>query len=223
MTYTWKALLGGTDGIYLVLFPLSVGIDSPVDIRLYLDLRRRKPASVRFSSLSLVRDALPKQSKWKRHLPFALFLLAMSSLIMAMARPVSTITSPPPMRPSSLPSTSRAVCAPPTSRRTAWKPPSPRRWSSSNCRTIEYTDRDRRVCRDMPWLFNPHHGQGIAGNRRQEPDHGAPHCHRRRDPGVAGCDLRDGRLIPARIQMRSDPACLKGSMFPPSSSCSRTA
>jgi Ca-activated chloride channel homolog len=57
-------------------------------------LRRRKPASVRFSSLSLVRDAAPKRSKWKRHLPFALFLLAMSSLIMAMARPVSTIEVP---------------------------------------------------------------------------------------------------------------------------------
>lgn len=57
-------------------------------------LRRRKPASVRFSSLSLLRDAVPKQSKWKRHLPFALFLLAMSSLIMAMARPVSTIEVP---------------------------------------------------------------------------------------------------------------------------------
>lgn len=57
-------------------------------------LRRRKPASVRFSSLSLVREALPKQSKWKRHLPFALFLLAMSSLVVTMARPVSTITVP---------------------------------------------------------------------------------------------------------------------------------
>jgi Ca-activated chloride channel family protein len=57
-------------------------------------LRRRKPLSVRFSSLSLLRDALPKQSKWKRHLPFALFLLALSSLTVAMARPVSTITVP---------------------------------------------------------------------------------------------------------------------------------
>lgn len=57
-------------------------------------LRRRKPLSVRFSSLSLLRDALPKQSKWKRHLPFALFLLALASLIVAMARPVSTITVP---------------------------------------------------------------------------------------------------------------------------------
>jgi Ca-activated chloride channel family protein len=57
-------------------------------------LRRRKPYSVRFSSLSLIRSALPKQSQWKRHVPFALFLLALSSLIMAVARPTSTVTLP---------------------------------------------------------------------------------------------------------------------------------
>lgn len=59
-----------------------------------LILRQRKPYAVRFSSLSLVRDALPKRSSWKRHFPFALFLFAISSLIMAMARPVSTVTLP---------------------------------------------------------------------------------------------------------------------------------
>lgn len=59
-----------------------------------LILRRRKPYAVRFSSLSLVREALPKRSSWKRHLPFALFLLAISSLIMAMTRPTSTVTLP---------------------------------------------------------------------------------------------------------------------------------
>lgn len=59
-----------------------------------LILRRRKPYAVRFSSLSLVRDALPKRASWKRHLPFALFLLALSSLIMAMTRPTSTVTLP---------------------------------------------------------------------------------------------------------------------------------
>jgi len=57
-------------------------------------LRRRKPFSVRYSSLSLVRAALPQQSHWRRHIPFALFLLAMSSLIMAVSRPVSTVTVP---------------------------------------------------------------------------------------------------------------------------------
>lgn len=56
-------------------------------------LRRRKPFAIRYSSLSLVRAALPQQS-WRRHIPFALFLLAMSSLIMAVSRPVSTIEVP---------------------------------------------------------------------------------------------------------------------------------
>jgi Ca-activated chloride channel family protein len=57
-------------------------------------LRRRKPFAVRYSSLSLVRVALPQQSHWRRHIPFALFLLAMSSLIMAVGRPISTVTVP---------------------------------------------------------------------------------------------------------------------------------
>jgi Ca-activated chloride channel homolog len=57
-------------------------------------LRRRKPFAVRYSSLSLVRAALPQQNHWRRHIPFVLFLLAMSSLIMAVSRPVSTVTVP---------------------------------------------------------------------------------------------------------------------------------
>ena len=59
-----------------------------------LILRRRKPYAVRFSSLSLVREAMPKRASWKRHFPFVLFLLAISSLIMAMTRPTSTVTLP---------------------------------------------------------------------------------------------------------------------------------
>jgi len=61
-----------------------------------LILRRRKRYAVRYSSLSLVRDALPKQSQWRRHLPFALFLLALSSLMLALARPVKKVTLPAP-------------------------------------------------------------------------------------------------------------------------------
>ena len=49
--------------------------------------RRPKPA-VRFSSLSLVRDAAPRSSRIRRHLPFALFLIGLGSLVIAMARPV---------------------------------------------------------------------------------------------------------------------------------------
>lgn len=67
----------------------------PVSILAYiLILRRRKPFAVRYSSLSLIRDAKPKRSQWKHHIPFALFLIAISSLIMAMARPVSVVTLP---------------------------------------------------------------------------------------------------------------------------------
>lgn len=57
-------------------------------------LRRRKPFAVRFSSLSLVREALPKRAAWKRHLPFALFLLAIASLLMAVTRPTRMVTLP---------------------------------------------------------------------------------------------------------------------------------
>lgn len=57
-------------------------------------LRRRRPYAIKFSSLSLIRDSLPKQSQWRRHLPFALFLTALSSLTLALARPTSEITVP---------------------------------------------------------------------------------------------------------------------------------
>ena len=39
-------------------------------------LRRRRPA-IRYSSLSLVMDAAPRSSRVRRHLPFAVFLLAL--------------------------------------------------------------------------------------------------------------------------------------------------
>ncbi len=56
-------------------------------------LRRRRPA-VRYSSLSLVRDALTRQSRWRRHLPLALFLLGLASLVVALGRPVSIVSVP---------------------------------------------------------------------------------------------------------------------------------
>jgi Ca-activated chloride channel family protein len=59
-----------------------------------LILRRRKTFAVRYSSLSLVRGVLPTQSQWRRHFPFALFLLALSSLTVAVSRPVSTVAVP---------------------------------------------------------------------------------------------------------------------------------
>jgi len=57
-------------------------------------LRRRRRFAVRYSSLSLVRQALPGQSWLRRHLPFGLFLIALASLTVALARPVSVVSVP---------------------------------------------------------------------------------------------------------------------------------
>jgi len=57
-------------------------------------LRRKRKFTVRYSSLSLVRAAQPERSRWRRHLPFALFFLALASVIMAMARPLAAVTVP---------------------------------------------------------------------------------------------------------------------------------
>jgi Ca-activated chloride channel family protein len=57
-------------------------------------MRRRRRFTVRYSSLALVRDALPRYSHFRRHLPFALFLLAIASLVVALGRPVSVVSVP---------------------------------------------------------------------------------------------------------------------------------
>lgn len=59
-----------------------------------LMLRRRRRSSVRYSSLSLIREALPQRSRWRRHVPFALFLAALLSLVLALSRPVSIVAVP---------------------------------------------------------------------------------------------------------------------------------
>lgn len=57
-------------------------------------LRRRRRFAVRYSSLSLVREAATRQSWLRRHLPFILFLLALASLVFALGRPVATVMIP---------------------------------------------------------------------------------------------------------------------------------
>ena len=67
----------------------------PLIVALYIWLlKRRRRYTVRFSSLALVREAASHQSRWRRHLPFIFFLLAMTSLVMALARPVATVSVP---------------------------------------------------------------------------------------------------------------------------------
>src|SRR5512133_1841772 len=82
MDLLWPGFL-----LLLGLIPLLIGI--------YIwMLRRRRRYAVRYSSLALVRAALPHQSRLRRHLPFALFLAALAGLTVALARPVSIITVP---------------------------------------------------------------------------------------------------------------------------------
>ncbi|HET6597266.1 MAG TPA: VWA domain-containing protein [Anaerolineales bacterium] len=82
MSFLWPGFL------YLFfLIPLGIGV--------YLwILRRRRRFAVRYSSLALVREAAAKQSWLRKHLPFVLFLLALSSLILALTRPVATVVIP---------------------------------------------------------------------------------------------------------------------------------
>jgi len=56
--------------------------------------RRRRRFAVRYSSLSLVRAALPAQSRVRRYLPMALFLLALAGLAVGLARPVAVTRVP---------------------------------------------------------------------------------------------------------------------------------
>jgi Ca-activated chloride channel family protein len=74
---------------FLVLLAVPLAL---VAVRIWL-LRRRR-SGMRYSSLSLIRDAQPGSSRIRRHLPFALFILAMASLVIATSRPVHIVSIP---------------------------------------------------------------------------------------------------------------------------------
>jgi Ca-activated chloride channel family protein len=50
-------------------------------------LHRKRKNAVRFSSVALIRGAIPKRSRWHRHVPPALFLGAIAALTISTARP----------------------------------------------------------------------------------------------------------------------------------------
>ncbi|MET0204636.1 MAG: VWA domain-containing protein [Casimicrobiaceae bacterium] len=57
-------------------------------------LRRRKTGALRYASLDLVRPALGRGARWRRHVPPFLFLLAIASLAFGLARPETRMTLP---------------------------------------------------------------------------------------------------------------------------------
>jgi len=70
-------------------FLLLLGL-IPLLIALYVGLlHRRHRFAVRYSSLSLVDQSILRPSWLRKHLPFTLFLVALTSLVVALARPIT--------------------------------------------------------------------------------------------------------------------------------------
>jgi Ca-activated chloride channel family protein len=82
VSLTWPAAL---------LLALAV----PVVLGFYLlAARRRRRQAVTYSSLALLRRALPHRSNWRRHIPVALLLASLAVLAVAAARPQLTSDVP---------------------------------------------------------------------------------------------------------------------------------
>jgi Ca-activated chloride channel family protein len=82
MTFQWPIVL-----ILLVFVPLLAFA--------YIAMqRRRNQYALRYASVSLVAQAVGKGPGIKRHIPPALYLLAMTALIIGLARPQATIPTP---------------------------------------------------------------------------------------------------------------------------------
>jgi Ca-activated chloride channel family protein len=82
MSFLWPEMLW-----LLIVVPLLV--------LLYVWLlRRRKKTAIRFANLTLVKEAMGKSAAWRRHLPPALLLVALSSLLFAVSRPTAIVSLP---------------------------------------------------------------------------------------------------------------------------------
>ena len=82
MTFMWPTLLW-----LLLAVPLLVAV------YVWL-LRRKKKASLRFASLSIVREAMDTGPSFSRHIPPILFLLAITMMLLAASRPLAVVTLP---------------------------------------------------------------------------------------------------------------------------------
>ena len=82
MSFQWSSLLW-----FLLLVPVLV--------LLYLwAQRRRQRYALRYASLSLVKEAVGRGPGIRRHIPAILFLVSLTVLIVALARPQATVTLP---------------------------------------------------------------------------------------------------------------------------------
>jgi len=82
MTFLWP------EGLWiLALVPMMVAIYVGI-------LRRRKKTALAFSNFAIVREALGKSVGLRRHVPPLLLLGALTLMLLALARPATTITLP---------------------------------------------------------------------------------------------------------------------------------
>jgi Ca-activated chloride channel family protein len=82
MTFLWPELLW-----LLLALPLLVAA-------YLLLLRRKQRSALRYASLSGIRDALGATQRIRRHIPPALFLLALTLMIVGIARPAAVVMLP---------------------------------------------------------------------------------------------------------------------------------
>jgi Ca-activated chloride channel family protein len=67
----------------------------PLLVLLYVWLmRRKKKMALRYASLSIVKEAMGAGQTMRRHIPPALFLLAIAAMLVAAARPTAVVTLP---------------------------------------------------------------------------------------------------------------------------------
>ena len=82
MTFLWPELLW-----LLLVVPAAVAAYLWV-------LQRKKKLAVRYASLSMVKDALGAGNRLRRHIPPVLFLIALTLMLVAIARPAAVVTLP---------------------------------------------------------------------------------------------------------------------------------
>jgi Ca-activated chloride channel family protein len=74
---------------------LALAVLLPLAVLVYrLLLRRKGAAALRVGSLGLIRQAMAGRSSWRRHVPPALLLMAVTLALLAVGRPVAVLTLP---------------------------------------------------------------------------------------------------------------------------------
>ncbi|MEA2659237.1 MAG: Ca-activated chloride channel [Candidatus Binatota bacterium] len=82
MTFFWPEMLAA-----LALVPALIA-------GYFYLLRRQRESALKFASLGMVKEAMGRGQKFRRHLPPLLFLIALIALIVATARPAAIVSLP---------------------------------------------------------------------------------------------------------------------------------